>query len=130
MKGMSKESKLEIHELENNAESERHLKENAKKFSQQCLKVLELLYQGKKLTTMSAPSYGILSLPRRIKDLRDYNKVHIIEEEWLYDANGKRLVKQWFINPRTEKARKGDVVKEWRGRLKKDHPEHKQLELL
>lgn len=123
------ESKLEIHELENNAESERHLKENAKKFSQQCLKVLELLYQGKKLTTMNAPSYGILSLPRRIKDLRDYNKVHIIEEEWIRDANGKKIVKQWFINFRTQKAKKEDVVKEWRERMKKDFPKYEQKEI-
>lgn len=124
------ESKLEIHEGENNAESAQHLKENAKKFSQQCLKVLELLYQGKKLTTMNAPSYGILSLPRRIKDLRDYNKVHIIEEKWLHDADGHRTVKEWFINFRTEKAKKEDVIKEWRQRMKKDFPEYKQLELL
>lgn len=122
------ESKLEIHELENNAESEQHLKENARKFSQQCLKVLELLYQGKKLTTMNAPSYGILSLPRRLKDLRDYNGIHI-DEEWLYDGNGKRTVKQWSINFRTQKAKKEDVVKEWWQRLKKDFPEYKQLDL-
>lgn len=107
--------RTETHQRENNPESEQHLQENQKKFSRQCLKVLELLYQGKRLTTYSAPGYGILSLPRRILDIKE-NGVHI-DERWLTDAGGKRTVKEWFINFKT--TTKADVIKQWSKKLKK-----------
>jgi hypothetical protein len=100
---------MTIHDRENNEESEEHLKENHKKFSQQCLKVLELLRQGKRLTTMNAPSHGILSLPRRIKDLRDYHGVHI-DEQWLLDNDGKQTIKEWFINKKTDRPTKKELT--------------------
>ena len=107
--------RTETHQRENNPESEQHLQENQKKFSRQCLKVLQLLYQGKRLTTIIAPSYGILSLPRRIKDLKD-NGVHI-DEKWLTDENGKRTIKEWFMNFKT--ANKKDVIKKWGMEMKR-----------
>lgn len=85
-----------IHQRENNATSEAHLNENKEKFTDQCKKVLELLRSGVRLTTINAPSYGILSLPRRLKDLRDYNGVHI-NETWVRDQEGRKLFKEWFL---------------------------------
>lgn len=93
---------MKLHSKENNDESQQHLEENKEKFSAQCLKVLELLRQGKRLTTMNAPSYGILSLPRRIKDLRDHNAIHI-DEKWKEDDDGNKICKEWFINQVTQK---------------------------
>jgi len=98
------------HQHENNPESRQHLRANTKKFSNQCLKVLELLLQGKRLTTMNAPSYGILSLPRRLKDIRDHNGVTNISERWLLDEEGKKVIKQWFIDFKTDKE-KSDIKK-------------------
>lgn len=95
---------FQIHDRENNQESEQHLKENHKKFSNQCLKVLELLRQGKRLTTLNAPSYGILSLPRRILDIK-VNGIHV-DDRWLHDSEGKRTIKEWFINFQTDQQRK------------------------
>lgn len=95
---------FEIHDRENNKESEQHLKENHKKFSNQCLKVLELLRQGKRLTNLNAHSYGILSLPRRILDIK-VNGIHI-DDQWLYDSEGKRTIKEWYLNFQTDQQKK------------------------
>lgn len=113
------------HQRENNAESEQHLQENQKKFSKQCLKVLELLYQGKRLTTYSAPSYGILSLPRRILDLKE-NGVQIAER-WLTDENGKRTVKEWYMNFKTEG--KKDVIAKHQKEISKTKKPLEQIKL-
>lgn len=102
---------MEVHEHENNHESKKHLEENRLKFSQQCLKVLELLQQGKILTTDNAPKYGIRSLPRRIKDLRDRNKITTISDRWRLDDNGKKVEKEWFINFKTEAQKKEHVYR-------------------
>ena len=106
------------HQRENNAESEQHLQENQKKFSKQCLKVLELLYQGKRLTTYSAPGYGILSLPRRILDLKE-NGVEIAER-WLTDENGKRTVKEWYMNFKTPS--KKEITEKFQKEIDKGKP--------
>lgn len=89
-------SQLEIHWKENNPESRQHLQENKDHFSDQCRKVLELLKSGVRLTTLNAPGYGILSLPRRLKDLKDYNGIEI-KETWVKNWEGKRLYKEWYL---------------------------------
>ena len=102
-----------IHEKENNPESQSRLDKNKKHFSKQCLKVLELLLQGKRLTTINAPSYGILSLPRRLKDLRE-NGI-FVNERWITPPNSSVEIKEWFIQERTQKEKKElqDFLKEY-----------------
>lgn len=126
---------MHTHLRENNEESQKHLEINEKKFSRQCLMVLELLYQGKRLTVLSATKYGITSLPRRIKDLRDRNGITIIEDRWV-DAEGKPAnkrdattynYKEWYIEFKTQKS-KQECIKEWRERMKKKP--NKQFEQL
>lgn len=102
---------MDVHQHENNQESKQHLEENRFKFSKQCLKVLELLKQGKVLTTGNAPKYGIRSLPRRIKDLRDVNKIENISDRWRLDEGGKKIEKEWFMNFKTDNQRKEHVYK-------------------
>jgi len=92
---------MKIHDNENNSESQEHLEENRERFSLQCLKVLELLRTGKRLTTINAPTYGILSLPRRIKDLKDKNGI-IIDWIWLHDDKGRKTIKEWYWKPKTD----------------------------
>lgn len=102
-----------LHDRENNKSSEAHLSARRKKLSRQCAMVLELLRQGKKLTTMNAPSYHIGDLRRRIKDLRDMNGIHV-DEEWELDKDGKiTRNKVWFINFKTTKATKKSVAEYW-----------------
>lgn len=102
-------SNIEIHGRENNEESEQHLQENQKKFSQQCLRVMELLNHGKRLTVASAIGYGIMSLPRRVADCKE-NGLHI-QDEWVRDERGKRLFKEWFITITKRPTKKAVIDK-------------------
>jgi hypothetical protein len=104
-------SKLHTHLQENNAESQKHLEQNAAKFSQQCLKIMELFNQGKRLTVASAMSYGISSLPRRLKDLKDRNGITSIKEQWIKDTKGKNLYKEWWIEITTRPTKKSVIEK-------------------
>ena len=96
---------MKIHAYENNQESQNNLDKNRKRFSKQCLIVLELLMRGVRLTTINAPSYGILSLPRRIADLREKNGI-IVDEQWIKPANSSVEIKEWFIEVKTGKEKK------------------------
>lgn len=104
-------SKLKTHLQENNKESQTHLEENEQKFSQQCLKVMELLNQGKRLTVVNAITFGISSLPRRIMDLRERNGITTIKDQWIKDTNGKRLYKEWWIEITKRPTKKAVIEK-------------------
>lgn len=91
------ESKMHLHNFENNRDSQSNLEENQQKFSNQCLLVMKLLNQGVRLTVANAIGYGINSLPRRIMDCRERNGITNIKDKWVTDADGKRLYKEWFI---------------------------------
>ena len=107
--------KAAIHHHENNNQSQTFLEENKSHFSQQCLKVLELLRQGRRLTTINAPTYGILSLPRRIKDLKDKNGVHV-DERWI-EVGGIK-VKEWFIEQKVE-----NEIQQWFSQYQNEQPQ-------
>src|SRR5689334_5880392 len=92
---MMKENNFEIHSRENNDASEDFLNENYDKFSKQCVFVLKLLKSGERLSVPKALGLGIMSLPRRIMDLK-VNGIEI-KDEWIKDTNGKRIMKEWFI---------------------------------
>lgn len=87
---------MNIHFFENNEESQSRRNNNEEKFSNQCLKVLNLLKSGIKLTVLNSHGYGVMSLPRRIKDLRDKNGITNIKDHWLKDDEGKNLMKEWY----------------------------------
>ncbi|MBP8115983.1 MAG: hypothetical protein KAY50_11560 [Chitinophagaceae bacterium] len=122
-----KESNIETHQRENNEESEQHLQENQKKFSQQCLKVMELLNQGKRLTVANAIGYGIMSLPRRILDCRENGLK--IEDQWVKDTKGKRLYKEYFITI-TKRPTKIAVIEKAMKKMDKTKPIWVQPDLL
>jgi hypothetical protein len=109
-------SQIEIHGRENNPESEQHLQENAQKFSNRCLQVLEILNTGKRLTVLEAANMGIASLPRRVKDLRAGG--FDVLDKWVTDENGKRLYKEYFMKI-THRPTKEDVIRAFNeGKLK------------
>lgn len=90
-------SQLKTHLSENNSDSQSFLEENEQKMSDQCLMVWRLLNQSVRLTVVLAVKYGITSLPRRIKDLRDRNQITTIKDVWVRDHTGKRLFKEWYV---------------------------------
>jgi hypothetical protein len=75
------EQQFQIHERENNSDSELILKANKERFSNQCNIVYEALQRGERLTTASALlKYGIGDLRRRVKDLVDYHGIEVKSE--------------------------------------------------
>lgn len=88
---------MQIHAKENNPDSQANLDENRVKFSGQAAYVLALLRKGYKLTRKSAMvDFGIMSLERRCKDLRDYHKIDI-KAEWVLKEDGKRSHKIYYL---------------------------------
>jgi hypothetical protein len=80
---------------ENNRFSEGLQEENFKQISKNCMLVLELLNQGKRLTVNGAViDYGISSLPRRIKDLTDKLGIEIKR-----NVINKKYVEYYLENP-------------------------------
>lgn len=72
---------FQIHDRENNSDSELILKANKERFSNQCRIVYDALLRGEKLTTASALiKYGIGDLRRRVKDLVDYHGIEVKSE--------------------------------------------------
>ena len=64
--------------VENTNESNSILQANKKRINRRCEQVLSILRTGKRLTVLGAAiEYGITSLPRRIKDLRDMKGIPI-----------------------------------------------------
>lgn len=88
---MLKQTEIDFtHAAENNRESLNNLNDNRKKFSKQCLLVIDLLNSGEVLTVKSAMiKHNINSLPRRILDIKEKLNIQI-PERW----NGN--YKEWF----------------------------------
>lgn len=96
-----KEESFTVHEIENPPEQQEHLDNNREYFSKQCTKVFGLLMEGKRLTVLNAiTEYGVASLPRRLKDLKE-NGVHI-NDEWVVINPDKPKIKVWFMNEETK----------------------------
>lgn len=70
-----------LHGKENNALSQAFLDEHRIKFNNKCKQTFERLIAGERLTVLHAANTGISSLPRRIKDLREFGV--IISDEWI-----------------------------------------------
>lgn len=85
---------LTVHPKENNSESQTNLDENRKKFNKQCQFVLDIFKSGKRLTRRGAYDYGIASLERRVKDLRE-NGIEI-KTEWV-QIDGRNSHKEYFL---------------------------------
>ena len=109
-------SNLEIHQAENNSDSQSFVNENADKIRESCMMVLKLLRQGVRLTVKLAISrYDISSLPRRIKDLREMNGIADIKDKWIYKIkNGKRVrnYKVWYVDV-PKRPTKKQVAAHW-----------------
>ena len=77
---------------ENNADSTWHMKFNRDLLNNQCKIVLEILERGERLTTRSAMiNYNIGDLRRRVKDLKDFWNVPVLDER----INGN--IKEYYL---------------------------------
>jgi len=85
-----------LHERESSEETESFLKENGKKFSNDCIKAMKLMYQGVRLNAETCKAlYGLHD--RRLRDCHA-ERPSVVKKEWKRDADGKRLYVEYFVN--------------------------------
>lgn len=86
-----------LHERESTQETETFLKENGKKFSQDCVTAMKLMYQGIRLNGDTCKHlYGISD--RRLRDCIA-GRPDVVRKEWVVGQDGKRKVVEYFIPP-------------------------------
>lgn len=82
------------HQNENNPGSQQHLNENRSHFSDQCRRVYGILFTGNVLTvSIAMNTYQIMSLPRRILDLKRLG--FKITDRW--STEHKTKTKEYFM---------------------------------
>ncbi len=85
-----------LQDRENNYDTESFLKQNGKKFSQDCITAMKLMYQGIRLNGETCKQlYGIHD--RRLRNCRE-GRPDIVRSEWKRDASGKRLYVEFWID--------------------------------
>jgi len=93
-----------LHQRESSEDTESFLKENGEKFNRQCVQVLQLLYQGKRLAAKEVNDIlDIADGGRRLRDIFASRKD--CKREWIKGEDGKRKgVKYWLegISPPTK----------------------------
>lgn len=99
-----------LHDRENNEVSEMFLKENGIKFSNQCVMVLRLLYNGMKLTAKQ--TNDILNIADGGRRLRDIHANRKDCKKQVRITNGKWEGVEYFLEiPRPETKTK--VISNW-----------------
>lgn len=92
-----------LHEIENNVDTELFLKQNGKKFSQDCITAMKLMYQGVWLSGETCKQlYNIHD--RRLRECYSA-RPDIVQKKWVFGQDGKRkYVVYWIdqINPPTK----------------------------
>jgi len=85
-----------LHEHENSEDTQSFLRQNGKKFSDDCVKAMRLMYQGVKLNGDTCKElYGFHD--RRLRDCRQ-GRPDIVRSAWKKDADGKRLYVEFWIS--------------------------------
>lgn len=86
-----------IHDRENNEETESFLMQNGKKFSQDCITAMKLMYSGVRLNGDTCKQlYGFSD--RRLRDCIAA-RPDIVRKEWKRNSEGKRLYVEYYIPP-------------------------------
>lgn len=115
-----------LHDRENNEEGDSFLKENKKKFSQDCITAMKLMYQGVRLNGDTCKElYGFHD--RRLRDCRQ-GRPDIVKSAWKRDAAGKRLYVEFWIEVPLPPS-KAESIKWATELLEKMKNEGKQQEL-
>lgn len=85
-----------IHELENREDLELHLKQNGKKFSEQCVILMREMYKGRKLNSMIVEREFLYN-SRRLRDCREH-RPDIVKSRWEVDKDGKTKYMLYWID--------------------------------
>ena len=107
-----------LHQYENNPDTESFLKENGKKFSQDCIIAMKLMYEGVRLNGDTCKQlFGIHD--RRLRECREA-RPDIVKSEWKRNAQGKRICVEFWIEkiaPPTKQS-----VQEWWSEHQNEQP--------
>jgi hypothetical protein len=106
-----------LHEIENNYDTQSFLKENGKKFSQDCITAMKLMYNGIRLNGDTCKAlYGFHD--RRLRECRAA-RPDIVKSDWKRDSEGKRLyVEYWIEIPKL--LTKQQLIDSWNNLVQKD----------
>lgn len=97
-----------LHKHENNPETESFLKDNGKKFNQQCIDVLKVLYSGRRYTAYEISRLlDIADGGRRLRDIYAFRSD--CKREWRKSDDGKRAEVEYYLDI-PKQPTKGDVV--------------------
>lgn len=100
-----------LHSVENNEDTESFLKENGKKFGDDCIKAMQLMYKGVRLNGDTCKElYGFSD--RRLRDCIA-GRPDIVKKEWKRNSEGKRLYVEYWIEP-IKPPTKTDVHEWWK----------------
>lgn len=94
---------IEIHEHENNQETESFLSEKREDFKSDALFLLHLLYRGHRLNGRQVEMWGINS--RRLRELILSHKE--IKRDWKKDENDKRIVMEYWLEIPKQETKEG-----------------------
>jgi hypothetical protein len=85
-----------LHEFENNQDTESFLKQNGKKFSQDCITAMKLMYTGVRLNGETCKHlYGFHD--RRLRNCREC-RPDIVKSAWKRNEKGERLYVEFWID--------------------------------
>lgn len=85
-----------LHQFENREDLELHLKQNGKKFGEQCVELMKAMYKGRKLNSMIVEREFLYN-SRRLRDCRE-GRPDIVKSCWVTDADGKTKYVQYWID--------------------------------
>lgn len=85
-----------IHENENREDLEIHLKQNRKKFSQQCVILMEEMYKGRKLNGPIVEQEFKMN-SRRLRNCIE-GRPDVVKREWRKNKENKTVVMDYWID--------------------------------
>lgn len=108
-----------LHEVENNDETQSFLKENGQKFSNDCIKAMQLMYRGVRLNGDTCKElYKIHD--RRLRDCIA-GRPDIVRKQWVKGKDGKRKVVEYWIDPIKVYPTKGEL-QQWFNEYQNEQP--------
>jgi hypothetical protein len=106
-----------LHEVENNLDTELFLKENGKKFSDDCIKAMQLMYKGVRLNGDTCKElYSIHD--RRLRDCLA-GRPDIVKKAWKIGDDGKRKYVEYWIDTPAPPTKK-EIVEKWNKLVQQD----------
>ena len=121
-------SEIIIHERENNSLSEDFLKANGKKFGDDCVKVLKLLYTGKRYTAKEInDTLDMADGGRRLREI--FANRTDVKKQKRYNDKEQLIGMEYWLEIPTPPTKK-QIVEKWKEKQRNGEEPFKQIDLL